>query len=231
MIRAGFDEATRRDPEHRRTWICLLDGNAHQIDRVTTEAEARDVPVTIIVDFIHVLEYLSAPRSARLYPPFSGEGLEENLWVRWLTRNPKGNGDSSMPVNRWLCPGVWGGVSGDPRDMAKARLPESQCPEGASRTPAGKTPETGAAPCIRVQRYRVQPPERGTMPNEGIQGHEWDAYVTLSRTTETNVGSPNGRESYGDTVPVVVAGVAPCQGGREGRPQGQGAQVIGHQQP
>jgi len=31
-------------------------------------------------------------------------------------------------------------------------------------------------------------------------------------------------------VPVVVAGVTTCQGGREGRPQGQGAQVIGHQQ-
>jgi hypothetical protein len=43
------------------------------------------------------------------------------------------------------------------------------------------------------------------------------------------VGSPKGRESYGDTVPVVVAGVTTCQGGREGRPQGQGAQVIGHQ--
>ena len=69
------------------------------------------------------------------------------------------------------------------------------------------------------------------MSNEDIQGDEWDAYVTLSRTTETNVGSPNGRESYGDTVPVVVAGVTTCQGGREGRPQGQGAQVIGHQQP
>jgi hypothetical protein len=44
------------------------------------------------------------------------------------------------------------------------------------------------------------------------------------------VGSPTGREPYGDTVPVVVAGVTTCQGGREGRPQGKGAQVIGHQQ-
>src|SRR5580658_3323892 len=49
--------------------------------------------------------------------------------------------------------------------------------------------------------------------------------------SETNVGSPKGRESYGDTVPVVVAGVTTCQGGREGRPQGEGAQVIGHQRP
>ena len=42
------------------------------------------------------------------------------------------------------------------------------------------------------------------------------------------MGSPKGRESYGDRVPVVVAGVTTCQGGREGRPQGEGAQVIGH---
>ena len=39
-----------------------------------------------------------------------------------------------------------------------------------------------------------------------------------------------GASPIGDIVPVVVAGVATCQGGREGRPQGQGAQVIGHQQ-
>src|SRR6266567_6847254 len=46
--------------------------------------------------------------------------------------------------------------------------------------------------------------------------------------TETNAGSPKGRESYGDGGLVVVAGVAPCQGGRESRPQGEGGQVIGH---
>src|SRR5207247_1126642 len=33
---------------------------------------------------------------------------------------------------------------------------------------------------------------------------------------------------YGDAVPVVVAGVTTCQGGRESRPQGEGEQVIGH---
>ena len=52
------------------------------------------------------------------------------------------------------------------------------------------------------------------MSNEGIKGDEWDAYVTLSRMTETNVGSPTGREPYGDTVPVVVVGVTTGQGGR-----------------
>ncbi len=48
----------RRDPTHARTWIALVDGNNHQINRITAEAQARDVPVTIIIDFIHVLEYV-----------------------------------------------------------------------------------------------------------------------------------------------------------------------------
>src|SRR3954465_1151746 len=39
-------------------------------------------------------------------------------------------------------------------------------------------------------------------------------------------GWPTGREPYGDGVPIVVAGVTTCQGGRESRPQGEGAQVI-----
>jgi hypothetical protein len=65
------------------------------------------------------------------------------------------------------------------------------------------------------------------MPSEGIEGDEWAAYVTLGRTTGTNAGSPAGREPHGDGVPVVVVGVATHQGGRESRPQGEGAQVAG----
>jgi hypothetical protein len=48
------------------------------------------------------------------------------------------------------------------------------------------------------------------------------------RATRTNVGSPKGREPYGDTGPVVVVGVTPHQGVRESRKQGEGGQVIGH---
>ena len=53
-----FDEADRRDPTHARTWIALVDGNNHQIDRIQTEATQRGVEVTILCDLIHVLEYL-----------------------------------------------------------------------------------------------------------------------------------------------------------------------------
>jgi hypothetical protein len=67
------------------------------------------------------------------------------------------------------------------------------------------------------------------MPCPGIQGDEWGAYVTLERTTLTNAGSPEGREPYGDRVPVVVEGVMTFQGGRESRLQGEEAQATGSQ--
>jgi len=32
VVSQVFNEAKRRDPDHRRTWIALVDGNNHQID-------------------------------------------------------------------------------------------------------------------------------------------------------------------------------------------------------
>jgi len=58
VVGAIFDEADRRDHDHNRTWVALVDGNNHQIRFIHTEAKARDVTVAIIVDFVHVLEYL-----------------------------------------------------------------------------------------------------------------------------------------------------------------------------
>jgi hypothetical protein len=52
-----FAEAGRRDPGHERTWIALADGNVHQLDRIRAEAAARGIGITIICDFIHVIEY------------------------------------------------------------------------------------------------------------------------------------------------------------------------------
>lgn len=58
VITSIFEEAQRRDPTHQRTWVALVDGAKHQIDCVQAEANARQVNVTIVCDFIHVLEYL-----------------------------------------------------------------------------------------------------------------------------------------------------------------------------
>lgn len=58
VLREVFEEAERRDPEHTRRWVALVDGNNHQIDRIQAEAANRGVEVTIVVDLVHVLEYL-----------------------------------------------------------------------------------------------------------------------------------------------------------------------------
>ena len=58
VIAAAFDEAERRDPQHKREWVVLVDGNNTQIEAVTAEAASRGITVTIVIDFIHVLEYL-----------------------------------------------------------------------------------------------------------------------------------------------------------------------------
>ena len=58
MTHGLFDHAEHRDPLHRRRWIVLVDGDNHQLDRIRREADDRGVHVTIIIDFIHVLQYL-----------------------------------------------------------------------------------------------------------------------------------------------------------------------------
>jgi hypothetical protein len=58
VIAAAFNEAERRDPQHERDWAVLIDGNNTQIETVTAEAGSRGITVTVVIDFIHVLEYL-----------------------------------------------------------------------------------------------------------------------------------------------------------------------------
>lgn len=58
VIADAFGEARRRDPRHKRTWVVLVDGDNDQIAAVNAEAARRGVTVTILVDLVHVLEYL-----------------------------------------------------------------------------------------------------------------------------------------------------------------------------
>ncbi|HEY7260687.1 MAG TPA: ISKra4 family transposase [Trebonia sp.] len=58
VIAAAFSQAEARDPAHRRTWVVLVDGAEHQLDLIRAEAARRDVTVHIVIDLIHVLEYI-----------------------------------------------------------------------------------------------------------------------------------------------------------------------------
>jgi hypothetical protein len=58
VIAKAFAEADRRDPGHTHPWVALVDGNNHQIDRMKAESKRRQVELTIVVDLVHVLQYL-----------------------------------------------------------------------------------------------------------------------------------------------------------------------------
>ena len=58
VISAVLDEAGRRDPGRARTWIVLVDGDNHQLEMIRAQAARRGITITVLIDFIHVLEYL-----------------------------------------------------------------------------------------------------------------------------------------------------------------------------
>jgi len=50
---------------------------------------------------------VAAPRGALLYSRLSREEFGGYSWVRWLTQDPKGEGDNSMPGNQRPRQCVW----------------------------------------------------------------------------------------------------------------------------
>jgi hypothetical protein len=58
VIAAAFDEAGARDPGHLRTWVVLAGGAEHQLDLIRAEAGRRGAEIHIVIDLIHVLEYI-----------------------------------------------------------------------------------------------------------------------------------------------------------------------------
>lgn len=58
VIQDMFKEALRRDPRQKRKWVILIDGQAAQLKSIKTTMKKFKVKADIIMDFVHVLEYL-----------------------------------------------------------------------------------------------------------------------------------------------------------------------------
>ncbi len=58
VIEAAFLEALQRDPKQQRQWVVLIDGHPHQIRLINRVMKKYQVKASIIMDFIHVLEYV-----------------------------------------------------------------------------------------------------------------------------------------------------------------------------
>lgn len=78
VIREMFDEAARRDPKRQKRWVALVDGNLPQIDHLQQLAEGRNIPLIIIVDFIHVAQYVWKAAGAF----FPDQEFEADRWTR-----------------------------------------------------------------------------------------------------------------------------------------------------
>lgn len=77
VIDEGFRYARTLDPGLQRQWIVLVDGNDDQIRAVRKAAAKHNVSVVMVVDLMHVLEYLWKASYC-----FHGDGTEEaETWV------------------------------------------------------------------------------------------------------------------------------------------------------
>jgi hypothetical protein len=77
VIREAFQEALRRDPDKKRRWVVLVDGEPKQLRAVKAEARRAGVKVTILADIVHVIEYIwDAARAL-----FGKSNAEAEKWV------------------------------------------------------------------------------------------------------------------------------------------------------
>ena len=58
VIRESFLEALQRDPKQKRQWVVVVDGQPSQLIAINKIMTELNVKATIIIDFIHVLEYV-----------------------------------------------------------------------------------------------------------------------------------------------------------------------------
>ncbi|MFF1605533.1 ISKra4 family transposase [Streptomyces mirabilis] len=58
VIADAFDQAEARDPKRLRPWVVLVDGARHQLDLIAAETGRRGVTVHVLLDFVHVVEYV-----------------------------------------------------------------------------------------------------------------------------------------------------------------------------
>jgi hypothetical protein len=81
VIALVMEEADRRDPGRERDWLALVDGNAHQIECFKKEAAARGKDITILIDCIHVIEYLW--KAALCFTPPGDTAATEKQATAW----------------------------------------------------------------------------------------------------------------------------------------------------
>ena len=219
VIAQVMAEAGRRDPELQRDWLALVDGNAHQIECFQNEAADRGKAITILIDFIHVIEYLW--KAALAFTPPGDTRATEDQVTAWgldiLAGNSRGVTAGITPGPPRTPPDPAGSMrrtSARPRTTCRPRNPSpatpprspkaGPSPPGSSRAPAGTSSATasespepaGACPAPRPCSGCAPSPPAATSPPTGTgtpPGNTTATTSASSRTrppTETTTSSP-----------------------------------------
>jgi hypothetical protein len=78
VIEAAFEEALKRDPTQSRHWVVVVDGGERQLSDILDVAQSYQARITLVLDLIHVLEYLW--KAAHCFHPVGSSEAEE--WVK-----------------------------------------------------------------------------------------------------------------------------------------------------
>jgi hypothetical protein len=135
VIEELLAEARYRDPADEKIWVALVDGNKSQISILRRMAKKNGLDLTIVVDLIHVIEYLWD--AGRAFHPESGPELEGWVEHRLLE----------------ILRGKAGLVAGGMRRSATRRALSSK-----QREPVDNCARylLNHSPCLRYDRYLSQ---------------------------------------------------------------------------
>ncbi len=78
VIEEIFQEGLSRDPQQQREWVILVDGQEHQLKLIQESIRRHKVKPTVVLDFIHVLEYIW--KAAYCFYPEGSQEAEQ--WVK-----------------------------------------------------------------------------------------------------------------------------------------------------
>lgn len=126
VVREAFAEALKHDPEHKRRWVVLVDGAPAQLLAVKAEAKRASVKVTILLDIIHVIEYLWQAANALFGP--NNRKREDWVGDRLLALLSGRTGGEVSKTIRW-----WAARAKDLDDSRAAAI-DSACDYLADRT-------------------------------------------------------------------------------------------------
>jgi len=79
VIKQRFIEAKIRDPALEKDWVVLVDGDPNQIDYAEQQAKSQGVVICLILDIMHVLEYLW--KAVKVFFPDEDGSIQRHGWV------------------------------------------------------------------------------------------------------------------------------------------------------